>query len=132
MKTGYKDFFLEKNRVQKSNTKKEVINKSTINYKLIFSDILDKKHPDKKEECRSLLEKHNLSVLDIIELNKRIFGPIDKETEEFNQSHRSYTESSIFQILDFQKKNHLNNTQVAKHFKLSRHTVAKWKKQYLV
>ncbi|WP_317126520.1 helix-turn-helix domain-containing protein [Chryseobacterium nematophagum] len=73
-----------------------------------------------------------LSVLDVIQLNKIIFGPVDKETEEFNQSHRSYTVSSIFQILDFQKKNKLNNTQVALYFKLSRHTVAKWKKKYLI
>ncbi|CAA7392982.1 helix-turn-helix domain-containing protein [Chryseobacterium fistulae] len=106
--------------------------KSTIQYKRIFSDILDKKYPKKKEMCRDLLSKGDLSVLDIIELNTRIFGSPDAPTSAFNQSHRSYTRSSVLQILDFQKKNHLNNSQVARHFKLSRHTVAKWKKKYLV
>ncbi|WP_317126567.1 helix-turn-helix domain-containing protein [Chryseobacterium nematophagum] len=78
------------------------------------------------------MDKNNLSALDIIELNKRIFGPLDTETDQFNQRHRSYTEFSIFQILDYQKENKLNNSQLARHFKLSRHTVAKWKKKYLV
>ncbi|CAA7197412.1 helix-turn-helix domain-containing protein [Chryseobacterium potabilaquae] len=104
--------------------------KSTINYKLIFCDILEKKCPEKKDKCEGILAKENLSVLDIIELNKKIFGPIDKETDRFDQNHKSYTESSILQILDYQKDNQLNNSQIALHFKLSRHTVAKWKKRY--
>ncbi|CAA7193740.1 helix-turn-helix domain-containing protein [Chryseobacterium potabilaquae] len=106
--------------------------KSNVNYRLIFRDILEKKYPEKKGKCQGLLDKENLSVLDIIELNKRIFGPVDQETDRFDQSHRSYNQASILQILDYQKKNHLNNTQVARHFKLSRHTVAEWKKRYLV
>ncbi|CAA7393150.1 helix-turn-helix domain-containing protein [Chryseobacterium fistulae] len=106
--------------------------KSTIQYKRIFLDILDKKYPEKKEICRDLLVKENLSVLDIIALNTKIFGAPDAQTLAFNQSHRSYTRSSVLQILDFQKENQLNNSQVARHFKLSRHTVAKWKKKYLV
>ena len=32
---------------------------SGINYQQIFSDILEKKYPQKKEQCRSLLQKKN-------------------------------------------------------------------------
>ncbi|CAA7392621.1 helix-turn-helix domain-containing protein [Chryseobacterium fistulae] len=106
--------------------------KSGVNYRLIFEDILEKKYPEKKEKCQRILAKDSLSVLDIIELNKKIFGPMDKETDRFDQSHRSYNQSSILQILDFQKLHNLSNSQVARHFKLSRHTVAKWKKRYQV
>lgn len=101
-------------------------------YKKIYTDILNKKHPDKKEECKTLLDKENLSVLDVIKLNRIIFGFVDKETESFNQKHRSYTKSDILQILNHQKKYNLNNTQLALHFKLSRNTVTKWKKMFLV
>ena len=71
-----------------------------INYKQILSDILDKKFPYKKEECLPLLKKDTLSAIHIIEINERIFGTTDKETNSFNQKHRSYSKSDIFHILD--------------------------------
>lgn len=101
--------------------------KSTINYRAIYTDILEHKFPQKKEECRTLLEKQNLSAIDIIELNNKIFGISNKEMEFENQKRRSYSESDILKILDYQKKNRLNNSQLSRHFKLSRNTVAKWK-----
>ncbi len=101
--------------------------KSTINYHAIYADILENKFPQKKEECRNLLEKRNLSSMDVIELNKKIFGISNKKIESENQKHRSYDKSDILKILDYQKKNRLNNSQLARHFKLSRNTVAKWK-----
>lgn len=108
------------------------INSSTgPDYKRIFLDILQKKYPHKIEEYEALLATENLSILNIINLNESIFDK-DKESEEFNQKLRSYNKSDILQILDFQKKHNLNNTQLARHFKLSRNTVAKWKKIFLV
>ena len=100
-------------------------------YKTIYTDILHKKYPEKKAECFPLLEKENLSVLDIIELNKKIFGIADKETQAENQKYRSYSKSDILKILDYQKKHKLNNSQLSKHFKLSRNSVTKWKKMFL-
>lgn len=97
-------------------------------YKKIYTDILERKYPDKKNECKVLLGKEHLSVLDVIQLNKQIFGLPNAKTEIFNQKHRSYSQSDIVEILDYQKKNGLNNVQLALHFKLSRNTVAKWKK----
>jgi hypothetical protein len=102
------------------------------NYKKIYTDILERKYPDKKDECQELLKKENLSVLDIIKLNQKIFGLPDEESESFNQKLRSYTEIEILEILNYQKKNMLNNIQLANHFKLSRNTVTKWKKLFSV
>ena len=96
-------------------------------YKLIFTDILDKKFPHKKEKCQILLKKKNLSAMDIIELNNNIFNTPDRE----NQKYRSYSKSDILKILDYQKKHKLNNSQLSKHFKLSRNSVTKWKKMFL-
>lgn len=88
--------------------------------------------PPKRENLSINLRKKELLVLDIIKLNQLIFENNNKETEVFNQRHRSYSRSDIFQILDYQKKYKYNNTQLANHFKLSRNTVAKWKKMFLV
>ena len=104
--------------------------KNTPDYHRIYSDIINKKFPHLKEEYSSVLSKQNFSVLDVIEINKKILGISTKESESFNQRHRSYNRSDINEILDYQKKYNLNNTQLANHFKLSRNTVAKWKKLY--
>jgi hypothetical protein len=101
-------------------------------YKRIYSDILIKRFPEKKASCKKILEKNFLSVLDIIRLNETIFGKANLADNIFNQRHRSYQKSSIMDILKYQKDNNLNNTQLALHFKLSRNTVAKWKKMFLV
>ena len=105
--------------------------KSIINYTAIYKDILNKKFPHKKEECQTLLGKRKLSAIDILKLNTKIFGIPHKEMETENQKHSSYSKSDILQMLDYQKKHKLNNSQLAKHFKLSRNTVAKWKKMFL-
>jgi len=100
------------------------------NYKKIYSDIINKKYPFKMEKCSSLLSKKVLSVIDIVELNKRIFGTNLETTSKQNQRLRSYTQSDIMQILDYQKKNGLNNSQLSRHFNLSRNTISKWKKLF--
>lgn len=106
------------------------MNKREPDYKRIYSDIINIKYPEKKESCKILLEKPKLSVLDVIEINKKIFGRMDKQTEVFNQKHRSYDKTTILEILNYQKSKRFNNVELAYHFKLSRNTVAKWKKLY--
>lgn len=96
------------------------------NYKRIYTDILRNKYPEKEGECISLLRKKNLSSLEIIRLNEKIFG------SDNNSNLRSYHKSDIFQILDYQKEHNLNNSQLANHFKLSRNTITKWKKMFLI
>lgn len=94
-------------------------------YRQIYMDILHKKFTEKTEELEILLEKEKFSEIEIIELNTRIFG---KTSEVDNGRHKSYSKSAVFKILDYQKKHQLNNSQLAIHFKLSRNTIAKWKK----
>lgn len=98
------------------------------NYSRIYSDIINFKYPDRKHDCKTILNKQKLSVFDILELNRKIFGNHNKES---NQKYRSYNKSTILEILSYQKRNRLNNSQLALHFKLSRNTVAKWKKIFL-
>ena len=100
-------------------------------YKSIYRDILNNKFPDKIKECLPLLDKENLSAIDILSLNRKIFGQ-SEESLKINQKHSSFHKSDILQILDYQKKHQLNNVQLAKHFKLSRNTITKWKKIFLV
>jgi len=99
-------------------------------YKKIYFDILTKKYPDKLNECNKILSKEELSVLDIIQLNQKIFG--NDEIFSENQRLRSYDYESIVKILNYQKKNNLSNTQLSIHFKMSRNTIAKWKSKFKV
>ncbi|MGG5210780.1 helix-turn-helix domain-containing protein [Chryseobacterium sp. MIQD13] len=98
------------------------------NYKKIYEEIVARKYPKKEKQCRPFFAKEKFSALDVLKLDEIIFGYKNNETEVFNQKHRSYDRVSILKILDYQKNNKLNNTQLAQHFSLSRNTVAKWKK----
>jgi hypothetical protein len=95
-------------------------------YKKIYTDMIEKKFPYKKEELAVFLNKPILETIDVIWLNEKLFGKRDS----INQKYRSYGKSDIFKILQYQKKHKLNNSRLAEHFKLSRNTVAKWKKMF--
>lgn len=105
---------------------------SSPNYSRIYSDIVDLKFPHKRDACKSILEKKRITVLDVIELNNKIFDKADKDTKKFNQMHRSYSKEDILYILNYQRKKKLNNTQLADHFSLSRNTVTKWRRLFLI
>ncbi|WP_316932874.1 helix-turn-helix domain-containing protein [Chryseobacterium sp. BLS98] len=77
------------------------------------------------------MRKKELSVIDILELNKRIFGIKDEETGKQNQKHRSYGRADILRMLDYQKINKMNNSQLAKHFGISKNSITKWKRIFL-
>src|SRR5690554_7894105 len=94
----------------------------TPDYKQILWDILNLKYPERKEELTPILEKQNLSAVDVLEINQKIFGSYRKN-QLVNQRYRAYNKSDIFKILDYQKKHRLNNSQLAKHFKISRNTI---------
>ncbi|REC44252.1 helix-turn-helix domain-containing protein [Chryseobacterium pennipullorum] len=100
-------------------------------YEAIYKDILYQKFPEKLKECLPLLKRGNLSAIDILNINRKIFGQIEEESVKMNQKFRSYNRSDILQILDYQKKNKLNNTQLANHYKLSKNTITKWKKIFM-
>lgn len=99
---------------------------SKVNYKIIFEDILRDLHPEKKDICSKILSKKNLKSLDIITLNKMIFG------KDILNKFKSYSEDDIIYMLKYKKEHNLNITQLANHFVLSRNTVSKWMKIYKV
>ncbi|RXM50619.1 MULTISPECIES: helix-turn-helix domain-containing protein [unclassified Chryseobacterium] len=100
------------------------------NYIKIFSDIIEFKFPQKKNQDFPLLQKDSLSALEVIKMNKMVFDTTENN-EDMNQKHRCYDEETIRNILEYQRKNKFNNIQLAKHFKLSRNTVSKWRKIFL-
>ena len=100
-------------------------------YKKIYTDIINQKYPEKIEICKPILAKKQLFVLDIMELNTKIFGTQSKKND-YNKVHRSYDKAAILKILAHQKKKKMNNVATAKHFNISRNTLTKWKKLYLV
>lgn len=103
------------------------MNNNKPNYIKIFKDIIEHTCPDRVQEFSSYLKKENLSIIEVIELNNKIFKLQDKDTLNFNQKHKSYDQEAILQMLAFQKKERLNNVELANYFKLSRNTVSKWK-----
>jgi DNA-binding transcriptional regulator YiaG len=102
------------------------------NYNKIYLDLLKAKFPDKVDIYSNLLTNKKLSVLDVIKLNEAIFGKSTQEDQKQNQKYKAYDKSSIMEILRYQKKYRLNNSQLARHFQLSRNTVASWKKKFIV
>lgn len=105
--------------------------KNIPDYKRIYTDLVNEKYPEKKEDFKIILSKKNFSVLDVIQCNSILDDREDKNTFNFNQKHRSFDQQSILEILDYQKKHNWNNSQLAQHFKLSRNTIAKWKKKFM-
>lgn len=107
------------------------MNNKQPDYKRIYSDIVDLQFPEKKDDCKKLLSKARLSAIDILLLNEKIFGK-NKNQKQLNQRHASYTKHDILIMLEHQKKHNLNNTELARHFSLSRNSIARWKKIFLV
>ncbi|TDS56855.1 helix-turn-helix domain-containing protein [Myroides indicus] len=98
------------------------------NYKRIYMDLIDRKYPEKQAICDSILAQEKLSFMDVIRLNEIMFEKNKKEKLLRDHKYRSYDEKTIIKILKYQKENQLNNSQVANHFKMSRNTIANWKK----
>ncbi|MCW3162762.1 helix-turn-helix domain-containing protein [Chryseobacterium oryctis] len=106
------------------------MNKSKPNYKRIYSEILQEKHPEKIEKCERILNKAELTSIDVIRLNKIIFN-IQEDTK-VNRRHSFYDKNAVFEILKYQKKNQCTNTALSKHFHLSRNTITKWKRLFSI
>lgn len=92
--------------------------------------MIEKKYLNKKEQCEIILKKSNLTTLDIIMLNNIISSSDDSMSFVANQKHKSYDMHTIKEILEYQKRNKISNRQTAIEFKMSRNTIAKWKRKY--
>lgn len=97
-------------------------------YKRIYTDIINEKYPEKKDTFKIILSKNKLSLFDVINCNRMLVDREDESTFIFNQKLHSFGPQSILEILDYQKRHRCTNTELARHFKLSRNTITKWKK----
>ncbi|MDP9959732.1 helix-turn-helix domain-containing protein [Chryseobacterium lathyri] len=105
--------------------------KNIPDYKRIYTDLINERYPDKKEACKTILSKKTFSILDVIACSSILTNKEDESSLIFNQKHRFFDQQSIFEILSYQKKHGYNNAQLARHFKLSRNTIASWKKKFI-
>ncbi len=103
---------------------------TSINYKLIYTDLISKKFPEKQSDFQRILSKKSLNEFDVLQISRQLSS--GDEADLYNGKHKSYCKNTILKILDFQKKNCLNNSELANHFNLSRNTVARWKKIFQV
>ncbi|WP_312301264.1 helix-turn-helix domain-containing protein [Chryseobacterium sp.] len=101
------------------------------NYKKIYTDMIKMNFPDKLEVCAYILDKTKITSMDIITIQEKLFGIQNNFTEQSSKRFRSYDKSTILTILDYQKEHRINNSELARHFKLSRNTVSKWKKLFV-
>lgn len=100
-------------------------------YKRIYTDLINERFPEKKEAFATILSKKDFSILDVIICSSILSGKEDEAAFTFNQKHRSFDRKSILEILNYQKNKNYNNAELARHFKLSRNTIARWKKKFL-
>ncbi|KQS91625.1 hypothetical protein [Chryseobacterium sp. Leaf394] len=100
------------------------------NYKAIYTDMIQEKFPEKMVLVKNLLDREKVSILDAIKINEILFPNKSADEERLTQKHKSYYEDDILKILEYQRVNKLNNIQIATKFKMSRNTIAKWKKQF--
>lgn len=93
----------------------------------IFREMAKRKNLPKSEQKR-IAEQKEWNSLDVIETNEKLFARRNKENLKFNQQHRAYDESSIKELLEYQQKHKLNNTEMMSLFKISRNTIVRWKR----
>ena len=95
-------------------------------YERIFRELAEKGNIP-AEQHKQLFSRKSWSNLDVIQVNEQLFGnKKNNESIAFNQKHKAYDEESIIRILAYQRRHGLSNAQIAKMFKLSRNTIAKW------
>ncbi|GAB0157164.1 hypothetical protein CHRYSEOSP005_24340 [Chryseobacterium sp. Alg-005] len=97
-------------------------------YSKIYQDIIIEKFPEMLNDKEIINRLNNIqAVEDVIALNEKLFK---KENIRDNQKLKSYDQKTIIKILEYQKKHNLSNTYISQRYKLSRNTVARWKKNF--
>ncbi|MBK1895353.1 helix-turn-helix domain-containing protein [Chryseobacterium paridis] len=100
------------------------------NYSKIYHDMLRLEHPDKLEEpkIKELLKRLNTSD-DVLKLNDRLFEQ-SKESSKNNQKLKTYDKKTMLKLLQYQRKHGFSTSYMSKKYKISRTTIAKWKKNF--
>ncbi|HLW41084.1 MAG TPA: hypothetical protein VKY82_01800 [Flavobacterium sp.] len=97
-------------------------------YVRIYKDLIKMKFPEFLDDFEELLQKEELNFFEITRINKILFGKKNRDQKSLEQKYKAYDKATILKMLRYQKKHGLNNTQLANHFKLSRNTVASWRR----
>jgi hypothetical protein len=105
---------------------------NTVNYQVIFTDIIKEVYPDRLHESNLLHQINNISnFMDVLNVNKIIFNKAGGDRNKQQQRLKIYTHQDVLDILNYQKEYHLSNTETANHFCMSRNTLKKWKDRCL-
>ncbi|ASW74657.1 hypothetical protein IQ37_04590 [Chryseobacterium piperi] len=100
------------------------------NYSKIYQDMLQLEYPDKLKEpkIKELLKKLNTTE-DVLNLNERLFEQ-SRERAQNNQKLKTYDKKTMLKLLQYQKKHGFSTSYMSKTYKISRTTIAKWRKNF--
>ena len=95
----------------------------------IFKEIAQKKEYS-ESVIDYIVNVEEWNSLNVIKISEKIGEKPRGENLKLNQKHRAYDEQSVKEILNYQKINNLNNSEMMRLFNISRNSIAKWKKMF--
>lgn len=100
------------------------------NYFKIYQDMLKQEQPEKLQDpkIQSLL-KNLKTTEDVLNFNELVFKQ-SKESLRNNQKLKTYDKKTMLKLLQYQKKHGFSTSFMSKKYKISRTTLAKWKKTF--
>lgn len=100
------------------------------NYTKIYEDMLKQDYPDKLKDPKilTLLKKLNTTE-DILKFNDKLFEQ-SRESQQNNQKLKTYDKKTMLKLLQYQKKHEFSTSYMSRKYKISRTTLAKWKKMF--
>ncbi|MCW3159994.1 helix-turn-helix domain-containing protein [Chryseobacterium oryctis] len=100
------------------------------NYNKIYQDMLRLEHPDKLKDPKILKMLKKLDTTEeVLKFNDKIFKR-SKESERNNQKLKTYDKKTMLKLLEYQQKHGFSTSYMSKKYKISRTTIAKWKKTF--
>ncbi|MDV7698993.1 helix-turn-helix domain-containing protein [Chryseobacterium soli] len=100
------------------------------NYTKIYEDMLKQDYPDKLKDPKilTLLKKLNTTE-DVLKFNDKLFEQ-SRESQQNNQKLKTYDKKTMLKLLQYQKKHEFSTSYMSRKYKISRTTLAKWKKMF--
>jgi response regulator of citrate/malate metabolism len=100
------------------------------NYTKIYEDMLKQDYPDKLKDPKilALLKKLNTTE-DVLKFNDKLFEQ-SRESQQNNQKLKTYDKKTMLKLLQYQKKHEFSTSYMSRKYKISRTTLAKWKKMF--
>lgn len=92
--------------------------------------MLKTEYPEKLEDPKIQKLLNGLKTTEeILNLNDLIFEQ-SKESLRNNQQLKTYDKKTILKLLQYQKKHDFSTSYMSRHYKISRTTIAKWRKMF--